>query len=262
MGEQIKNQLKNYIGILVWGSLIICLIFAYAAIIFVRSYGQSISSKQTFTVSAEGKAVGLPDVAKVSFGVISQGGLDLSLTQQENTTNANKIIGFLKSKQIDPKDIQTINYSIEPRYQSYHCPIDANICPPADIVGYTINQTVQVKIRNFTQIGAILSGLVANGANSVSNLSFVIDSPTAVQNQARSEAIAKAEAEAASVATQAGFRLGRLVSIQASPPNSFPEPIYNNTSFGAVRSMAAPAPTIEPGSQTVRIEVTLKYEIK
>jgi uncharacterized protein YggE len=115
-----------------------------------------------------------------------------------------------------------------------------------------------VKIRDFAKIGEVVSGVVGSGANSVSELSFAIDDPTAVQNQARGEAIDKARNKARAIAEAGDFSIGRLLSIDENAPGQ--PPVYGVG--GAMDEKALSAPTIEPGSQEVVVTVNLTYEIK
>jgi uncharacterized protein YggE len=172
-------------------------------------------------------------------------------------------VGFVKGEGVDQKDIQTSGYNISPRYQYCQNPLSSvTPCVPT-IVGYTVTQNLAVKVRDFSKIGDILSGVVSNGANSVSSLNFTIDDPTSVQAEARAQAIQKAEAQAQEIASEAGFSVGRLLSINAS--NNTVQPMYDyakTMSVGSAGGAAVPAPTIEPGSNEVNVSVTLQYEIK
>ena len=49
-----------------------------------------------------------------------------------------------------------------------------DVCPPSEIIGYTVEQGVEVKVRDFAKVGDILAGVVENGANSTSQLYFTI----------------------------------------------------------------------------------------
>jgi hypothetical protein len=245
----------------------------YAAVSFVSTYSKSIqpSSFRSFSVSGEGKVTAIPDVAQFSFSVITEGGKDIAKIQKENTDKVNGAIAFVKSKNVDDKDIKTQNYSLDPHYQYYDCGrVYSNDtgkvipCPPPAIVGYTINQSVSVKVRDFSKIGDILSGVIQNGANSVSQLSFTIDNSDSIKNQARTEAIEKAKVNAESIAKAGGFGLGRLLSIEEGGYN--PQPMYSYAKgMGIGGEMSADsriAPSIEPGSQETIINVILRYEIK
>ena len=187
------KKIKNYFGI---GALVSMVILAISSLVFANIYSQSIepSSYRSFFVSGEGKVVAIPDVAQFSFSVITEGGKDIGALQQENTQKANRAVALLKNGGIEDKDIKTAGYNLQPRYQYFSCPIGKNSsaksCPPPEIVGYTINQTVSVKIRDFEKAGETLSGVVQSGVNSVSGLSFAIDDRTEIENQARQEAMA------------------------------------------------------------------------
>ncbi len=265
-----NQTIKNILGIAIAFSV---LLFVFAIINFSIYYSKSIqpSSFRNFSVTGEGKEVAIPDVAEFTFDIITEGGKDIAGLQTENTDKTNKVIDFIKNQGIDSKDMKTQNYNLSPRYQNYKCyplgvaqpnslPIPQP-CPPAVIIGYTITQTVQVKIRDFSKIGDILSGVIQNGANSVSELSFTIDDPTAIQDKARTEAIKNAKEKAESISQAAGFKLGRLLSIQ-EVGNPVPQPYFEALGMGTAQSVKTSTPTIEPGSQEITSDITLEYEIE
>ena len=270
-----NEKIRNYLGIAI---IIVVLVIGYASLSYVMTYSRvsEPTSFRSFDVSGTGKSVGVPDVAQFNFSIITEGGSDLASLQSANTEKTNKAIDYVKSQGVDKKDITTEGYNINPRYQYYDCtkviapmapvpgvvsqPNTTSVCPPPSIVGYTITQSVQVKVRDFTKVGNIMYGVVKNGANSVSSLAFQIDDPTQVQSQARAQAIEKAKAKAEDIAKAGGFKLGRLLSIDES--NSSPSPYPMNYGITtSVPMMEKSTPTIEPGSQDVNVTVTLKYEI-
>ena len=257
-------KIKNYLGMAGIGLMAA---LAFSAVWYVKSYSKVIepSSFRSFSASGEGKAVAIPDVAQFTFSVLTQGGKDLGVLQKENTVKVNRAIGVVKAAGVDDKDIKTEQYSVEPRYQYFNCSPglfdSGKPCPPPEIVGYKVQQTVMVKVRNFEKLGSLLGEVVQGGANTVSQLSFTLDDPTSAQNQARSEAIARAKEKAKSIARAGGFSLGRLLSIDEG---GNPVPFYKSLgaeSFGGIAPAAAPAPAIEAGSQEIRVTVTLRYEI-
>lgn len=258
-----SNNIKNYLAI-----ALICFwaIMATLAGFAVHAYSKSVTSAElrSFTVSGTGKILALPDVAKFTFSIVSEGGKDLGVLQKATVEKGNKAIEFIKSSGVDSKDIKTQNYSVEPRYQYFSCPPSkGGPCPPAEIVGYTISQTILVKVRDFDKTGNILSGVVDRGANMVGQLEFTIDDPTEVQNRARAEAILKAREKAESIARAGGFDLGDLISIEETG-GSVP-PIYSNLYRKEGIGFPAdylPAPTVEPGSEEVSVSVVLRYEIE
>lgn len=284
MNQNVKNLLGAVIAVAV-------LAISYAALSYVDSYGKMIqpSSFRSFSVTGEGKSNAIPDIAEFSFQVTTEGGTDISALQAKNTAAMNKAIAFVKAQGVEDKDIQTQAYSVDPRYQTYECktttvypatPLSASSgsvnltggssapaaivqpCPPASIAGYTITQSVDVKVRDFSKIGNIMSGVVKNGANQIGSLSFTVDNPDKPQEAARAEAISKAKDKAQAIAAAGGFKVGRLLNIQEGSPY----PVYNAPlMMGAsakLDSTAAAAPTIQAGSQEIDVNVTLQYEIE
>ena len=259
------NKIKGLLWVVIAAAFIA---FGYAAMSYVDTYSKSIepSAFRSFTVSGEGKITAIPDVAQFTFSVITEGGKDIAKLQKENTDKVNKAIDFVKSQGVESKDIKTLNYNLDPQYQYFSCPRplagEAKPCPPPEIVGYKINQTVQVKVRDFAKIGAILSGVVDKGANDVSQLSFTIDDPTKLQDSAREQAISKAREKAKLVAKAGDFGVGRLLGIEegfgSTPFYKYAQPMA--VSFDS-EGMAS-TPSIEPGSQEVSVTVTLRYEIR
>jgi len=257
-------KIKDYIGI---AAIIALVLVSVSAAGFARTYSKTSepSSFRSFTVTGDGKAVGVPDIARFNFGVITEGGKDIAKLQKDNTAKSNAIIAFLKSSDIDPKDIRTVSYSVEPRYEYYSCPPvysggTARPCPAPQINGYTVSQYVEVKVRDFEKIGDVMGGVVEKGANSVSQLSFEMDDPTKVQSDARAEAIRKAKSKAEDLAKAGGFKIGRLLEISDGSP-VIPVPFYKGEAYGRSGASDGAAPPIEPGSQEVNVTVTLKYEI-
>lgn len=256
--------MNTWIKNLLWIVIVIVLVVG-AFVLFRVSSVYDRSSEPTnfrsFTVQGDGKAVAVPDVSGFSFDVITEGGSNLATLQTENATKMNAAIAYVQKQGIDKKDISTTQYRIQPRYEIISCDYGSGKpCPPAKIVGYTVQQTAHIKIRDFSKISGLLAGVVTSGANSVSDLQFVIDDKTEVENIARTEAIKKAQEKAKSVAAAAGFSLGRLLEIN----ESWVTPYYGREMLMAktMDSEESVAPTIEPGSQEVSISVSLKYEIQ
>ncbi len=249
--------IKNILGA---SGAVLALAITISALSFVSAYSRSIqpSSFRNFSVSAEGEAIGIPDIAEFTVQIITEGGMNLGALQAENTNKTNNVIAFIKESGIANKDIRTTGYDISPRHERcWH-----RVCPPPRIVGYTINSFITVRVRDFAVLGDILSGVVQNGANTVSNLTFTIDNADAVLREAREKAIAEAKVKAEELASAAGFRVGRLLSIN----EGYVMPFRGiKESRGVMTDMAyAPEPSVAimPGSQELTVSVTLTYEIR
>ena len=259
-----KEKIKDYVG---WAIVFALVVVSVSAWMYVGSYAKQIdpASMRTFSVSADGKVVSLPDVATFTFSVITEGGKNLGELQKQNVEKVNTAIAFVKENKIADKDIKTEQYSVEPRYEYANCGLYmGKTCPPPTIVGYTVRQSVLVKVRDFEKAGDIISGVVEKGANSVSQLQFTIDDPTKILADARKQAIEKAREKAEQIADAAGFSVGKLISIDEG--GYYPTPMYRNAkvtneAYG-MGGADVSAPSIQPGSEEVTASVTLRYEIK
>ena len=252
---------KDYLKITIIGALVI---FALSAMAYVYAYSRTMQPASAFSVSAEGKVVMVPDTAKFTFTVVTQGGTDPVKLQKDNTTKVNAIIKYLQDQGVDKKDIKTEGYYLNPQY-SYPVCREA-ICPSPKINGYEVRNTTSVKTTDFDKAGALLAGVTEKGANEVSSLELTVDDKTAIENQAREEAMTKATTKARSMAKAGGFRLGRLLSIDEYAPGGV-VPMYGYGMGGGsdtktISSPEVPAVDIQPGSQEYTVNVTLRYEIR
>ena len=251
-----KLDIKNSFWILINITLVVVILFMLFGLKTLWSYTSSLQPTRTIAVTAEGKTVVVPDIANLSFGSIIEGADPEKITQ-ENDEKLNKAVEFIKSFGIDAKDIKTSNYDLSPRYQ-YDQRKGTSF-----IIGYTINQTILVKIRKFEDIGKIIGGLPKQGINQINSLYFEVEDQDKFLNQAREEAFAKAAEKAKIMARQNGVRIKRVVSFSEST-GGYPGPIYFGRAekLGIGGDVAVAAPAIEPGSQEVTIQVNVVYEIR
>jgi len=214
----------------------------------------------TITFNGKGEVVVKPDIATVSFGVIAEN-LDVSKAQTEATTKMNNIINLLKTKGVNEKDIKLTNYNIYPRYDY----LQSQIYPYSGkqtLAAYVVSQTVEVKIRDITKAGEILSGVGEFGVTDVSGLTFSVDNEEEVKDQARDLAITDAKTQAKSLAKSLGVRLVKITSF--SEGGNYP--VYYETMN---KSMAigmggadAVVPQVPMGENKIVSNVSVTYEIK
>jgi len=213
----------------------------------------------TITVSGKGEIVVKPDIATVSFGVSAEN-LDVSKAQTESSKKMNSIIDLLKKEGIAEKDIKTTNYNIYPKYDYIRAQLDYYGGKQV-LSGYVVSQTVEVKIRDISKAGTILSGVGEFGVTDVSGLSFTVDNQDSMKDQARDLAIKDAKTQAKVLAKGLGVRLVKITSF--SENGNYP------TYYGAEKSMAvgmgsadAIAPQILTGENKITSNVSITYEIK
>lgn len=208
----------------------------------------------TINVQGEGKVTAKPDLAEISFAVVDQGS-NPTLLQALNDKKMAKTIDYLKSEGVKENDIKTTGYLLTPQYESGR---EISSVTPPKIVGYTLTQTVNAKIRDLASVGRIVGGLTDQGINQINNISFSVDNPEPFKAKAREEAIAKARAQAQATARQLGVKLGKVVSYSEFYPGPIP---YGVGGLEAKMAGAVPSP-IQAGTQEVTVSVNITYIIR
>jgi uncharacterized protein YggE len=242
------------------------LMLAIAALAFVYQYGRSLDQtypNRTFSVQGEADIETPNDIAFFTATVTTEGSGDVTVLQGENTEKMNRIDAFLLEQGIDKSDLKTTNYTMNPRYSYPSCPVGTVSCPPASIDGYTITQSLEVKVRKGEMVGGLLSGIVSAGANSVSGVSFITDDDSEARTKARTEAFKDARMKAEEMAKAGNFRIGKMVTFyedNASPMQPMMADAYGGNMEMSAKAM--PAPQLESGVSRGKLQVTLTYEIR
>lgn len=235
-------------------------VLALSAVAYVYQYGRSVNltNQNTFTVTGEAETEIATDIATFTVSVVTEGGNDVVAIQKQNVEKMNAINAFLKEQGVEKKDLKTSQYTLSPRYSYPNCD-GRSSCPPPSISGYTLTQTLTVKVRDLEKIGNILSGITEKGANTVSGISFTVDDDSDAKQKARTEAIENAKKKARDIAKAGNFRVGRLISIFEEGGEGDIQP--DTFGFGGA-SEAKAIPVIEPGTKSEKVRMSLTYEIK
>ncbi|MCX6784351.1 MAG: SIMPL domain-containing protein [Candidatus Komeilibacteria bacterium] len=216
--------------------------------------GQSAVRQPTVVVTGEGKVTVKPDVAIMSFGLVSQN-VSLNQAQKDNTEKMNNFLKSLKKDfSVDEKDIQTSNYQMNPRYDWR----DGR----QTLVGYEVNQNVAVKIRNLEKVGELAALAGQSQLNQVGDLRFTIDDPEKARTEARAKAFAQIKEKAKALSEVSGIKLGKIISLQEnSNSGSVPRPMMYAASDMVGKEAAVIAPTVEVGSNEITAQFSVEYEI-
>src|SRR5690606_34119253 len=142
---------------------------------------------------------------------------------------------------IAERDVQTTGVNVHPRY-------DYRDNTPPKITGYQATNTVSIKVRDIGELGDVLDGLVASGANQVHGPSFDIDDKDAVYAQARATMYADA----------LGMRVRRIASISEGGGFS-PQPRMMAMAMDSAESRSTPP--ISPGETTLTVNLDVVFEL-
>ncbi len=202
------------------------------------------------SVSGRGEVFGTPDTLTATIG-ISVGKPTVNEAVDIAALRATDLIDALRGLGVAEEDIQTSNYSIYPEY-------DYQEDRTPRIIGYRVDNRLNIKIRDLDRAGEVLDAATAAAGDEVRvrGVSFVLEDNDALLVAARSAAWEDAKAKAEQLADLAGVTLGAPVTISESV-GSVPGPIY-------ARAEVAPgdvATPIQPGQETVSVDITVTFAI-
>lgn len=205
------------------------------------------------SVSGTGSVFGEPDIAVLTMGVEAQAD-SVADARADAAQTMDAIMTQLRDGGVEDDDIQTSRFSVFPRYDYRD--------GEQILLGFTVENTVTVKIRNIDDTGALLDAAIEAGGDltRVDDLRFTIDDPTTLQDEARRMAMEDAHHRAETLADAGGISLGDPRSISES---GGPQPIpFDEARFAAAEVAADLADTpISLGELEVQINVQVQYEI-
>lgn len=252
--------------------LFVFLVFLSIRTIKEVKYVGTADTSTTINVEGTSEVVAVPDIATFSF-TVSETAKTVADAQTAATNKVNAALKIIRDGGVADKDISTQSYNINPHYEYSNavCPraaagVDSIVyCPSgkSTLTGYDVSQTIEVKVRDLTKAGALLTSIGGQVSN-VNSLQFSVDEPTKVQAQAREKAITAAKEKAEVLSKQLGVRLVRIVNFSEYSAGGYPRAVYNSYSKAGDAMMAAApmAPEIPTGEQKYTSNVSITYEIQ
>lgn len=218
----------------------------------------------TISVTGEGEVLAVPDIGQFSFSVEAEG-VDAAEAQEASGTKINAIISYLQEFGVAEKDIKTQNYNLYPkwRYEEQVCPV-GTFCRGERVQdGFSVSQSVMVKVRDTEQAGEIISGVGELGATNISSLAFTTDDTDVLKAQARTLAIEDAKEKAQILATDLGVELLQISSYYEE--NNYYEPYYDTRMMAMEDGMGGAefgGPELPMGENSTTVRVNLTYQVQ
>lgn len=215
------------------------------------THPNSIQPETTLSISAEGSVNREPDIAFLNAGVQTQG-QTAQAAMSANSTAMNGVFEALAAADIDRRDMQTSNFSLQPQYDYSN---RENGQPR--LTGYQASNQLTVKVRDLDTLGETMDALVSAGGNTFSGLNFALEDDRAAKNAARDIAMKEAIARAELYAAASGYEVARVVTI-AESGGMRPQPMQM---MAEARSMDRATP-IATGEVGYSITVNVVFELR
>ncbi len=206
-------------------------------------------TKRRISVTGEGQVETAPDMATLSLGVTNEAGQAAEAMAQTSDAVA-RILERLTDMGLEQRDVQTQRLTLNPVWSNR-----PESQQRAEITGYVASNIVMVRVRDMDALGGILDAVVADGANEFNGLSFGMQQPDALADEARKEAVADARARAELLAQAAGVTLGQVISITEQDRG---RPMPRMMEMSAARDGGMP---VASGEVTIDASVSMVFDI-
>ena len=192
-----------------------------------------------------------PDYAILSLGLTTQGAT-VNAAKQKNDVAMSAILSRLQSLGIAKADTKTSHFSVSPDY-TYNNTTNEN-----KITGYTINNTVSVKINDFNKVSSVIDGAAAAGANTINSLNFYNENEQSLDDQLTREAIQNARHKADVIASALNTDILSVRSVSGGDYNRQ----YDYVGEMKLNRALSTSTPVESGSITVRKQVSIVYSLR
>src|SRR5947207_8551003 len=123
-------------------------------------------------VGADGKYEANPDTAVIDFSISTQEETS-GAAYDRASKQAEQVRQILRSNGVDPKSAQMGYFAIQPVYDYRNA--------KRKLVGYRVNTTVSVKLKDFAKIGPILQQLASADITESQQLNYTLDDKDAAK---------------------------------------------------------------------------------
>ncbi len=217
-----------------------------------QAAGEEKGKTPSIRARGEGRSEAVPDEASVSFGITSEE-KTLEKAYRENTSKMNAMTQTVKKMGIEPKDIQTSAFQVNPLYRDEK---NGRSLKPS---GFAVSQQLSILLRDVSKTGPLIDKIISDGANVFNGIQFSSSRMESMEKEAKSRAAKRAKENAALLAESLGVKLGRLIDVNDEVVRPYPT--------GQPRMMAmfaadkAAPPQIEGGSVEVTAYCNVEYAI-
>lgn len=205
-------------------------------------------------VTGQGERAVVPDMAIMKLTVMREAETARAALDA-NSAAMDEVIRSMRREGVAGRDMQTAGVSITPRYVY---PKPRTEAPPK-IVGYTVRNSLTVRVRELQDLGKLLDQSVTLGVNEGGNITFTNEAPAELLADARAEAVKNALAKAETLADAADVDLGDILSISEQFSN--PRPYMASRGMMAADSVVSAVPVAAgENSYTVTVHMTIAID--
>lgn len=236
-------------------ALLLAAALALSAAALAQEHPAVTAQANTIYVGADGKYEAAPDTALLQFNISAQE--ETAKAAYERASHAaEQIRQMLRGNGIEPKSAEIGFFSLDPVYD-YRS-------PKRKLVGYRVNSSVTLKLKDFAKIAPLLSQLSEMDVTANQTVSYTLENMDAAKLKAAEDAYRRARAEAAAVAAAAQRTLGELsyASVDTYEQVRVVVPRMERAGGAAMAMAAAPTEQFTPQKITVTAHVNALFTMQ
>ena len=137
----------------------------------------AIQPETTIILNGHGEVDHEPDIAHITVGV-SVDAETASAAMSQQAAKMTGVFNAVKASGVAERDMQTSNLSLNPNY-SYPDKL------PPKLIGYKASNQLTIRVRDLKNLGKTLDAVVKGGGNTINGVSFDVEKPEPLLNEAR-----------------------------------------------------------------------------
>lgn len=206
---------------------------------------------RTISVTGQGQVTVAPTICRLVVGVISDGNT-AQRAQAANDAATDAVAAALRGLGIQPKDLQTVGFSLQPIYSEP--PKEGREPFVPQVVGYRSIHRIQVTVRQLELVGKVIDEAIRFGANSAEDIVYAVEETDELRTQALAAAVRQARQKADAIAAAAGLHIVEIRQIQEHFVDfgSYRAPMAFDRAMGISAEASMP---VLPGELVIRATV-------
>lgn len=195
-----------------------------------------------------------PDTATIHAGVQTEA-MTAAAALSDNSLKMEKLMAAVRAAGVPATKVQTTGIRLNARYDYQQ----GRGRQQRIFRGYEVSNSVRVTTGDIAGLGPLLDKLAAAGGTNISGPYFSIANPDAIRAQARRNALAEADQQAAAYARERGFARARLIVVNETGASSGNEIVVTGSRASAPPAPPPPPPPVAPGEVGTGITLTVQY---
>jgi len=234
----------------------VMLALASASLLLAQDRPTVAAPANSLYVGADGKYESAPDTALFQFNISVQES-KAQAAYQRAAEAAEQVRQLLKSNQIDPQSAEIGFFALQPVYDYRD--------PKRKLVGYRVNASVSLKLKDFAKVGPVVGQLSDLDVTAGQSLNYILENVESAKSRAVEDAYHKAREEALTLARASGRALGELsyasVDVQTGGV-VVPVPMMTARAMNAAAAPPPPTEEFSPHKITITAHVNALFLLK